>query len=565
MRFSPFAWLLAATVSGMAACGPAPSAPGPINSESPPAIVRTLRIATRLEPPSVASKPLRAAGSRIELPQRAFNAELSIYDDTGVAQPVLAEALPQLNTEMWRVLPDGRMQTSYRLRQSLTYHDGIPLSAEDFVFAWRVYQTAELGLARDLPQSLMEDVSAPDARTLVVRWTRPFPDAAVLNLPPLPRHILEAAFERGDANAFVSHPHWTREYVGLGPYRLTQWEPGSFIQGEAFADFTFGRPRIDRVHIRFINDANAALAALLAEDVHLLGDFAVTLEQLRVLKSDWLPRGRGSFVLQPDSFRQAMFQHRPNLVSPRALGDVRVRKAVAYTFDKESMNDAIYDGSGVLADSPLSPNHQYGRVVDSATVKYQYDPRQAERLMGEAGYAKAADGSYIHPADGPFAPELRTNASAQNEAEMHVLADGWRKAGIAFNESVTPTALVPDNEFRATFSGLYLFGGPGADVALRSFSISGIPTPENRWTGGNRGGWVNEEYTGLLPGYDSALDQGQRAQIAAQLVRIYSDQLPSIPMAFNSSVTVFRSELRGPTQLSFVTQLPWNIHEWQLA
>src|SRR4051812_32008022 len=81
-----------------AACTPAVSPSGASESAAQPQVTRTLRVGTRVEPPSIASKPLRPTGSRIEIPLRAFGAELTIYDAAGVAQPLLAEALPQLNT-----------------------------------------------------------------------------------------------------------------------------------------------------------------------------------------------------------------------------------------------------------------------------------------------------------------------------------------------------------------------------------------------------------------------------------------------------------------------------------
>ena len=46
---------------------------------------------------------------------------------------------------------------------------------------------------------------------------------------PMPRHILQTPFETADFNAFAAHSYWTRDYVGLGPFKLVQWEPGAFM------------------------------------------------------------------------------------------------------------------------------------------------------------------------------------------------------------------------------------------------------------------------------------------------------------------------------------------------
>jgi peptide/nickel transport system substrate-binding protein len=476
---------------------------------------------------------------------------------------MLAEALPELGTASWRVESDGRMTTTYRLKPNLTWQDGTALAAEDFVFAWQVYRTPDFGLATSNPQGIMDKVEATDPRTFVVSWTKPYPDAGVLNLPPMPRHILQAPYQAADFNAFAAHPYWTREYVGLGPFKLSQWEPGAFIDAEAFPGFVLGRPKIDRVQIRFMGDANAALATLLARDVDVLADVVVSSQQLPPLKSQFVAPGAGSYVFQPGIFRQAAFQLRPEMLSNKALLDVRVRKALAHTLDKQSINDAIYSGEGLMTGNLLPTGHAYFAQTDKTTTKYPFDPRMAEQLMADAGFRKGPDGVYAS-ADGAFGSEIKTNASAQFETEMHIIADGWRKVGFPFGEAVTPTALVSDGETRATFPGVYTFGSGAADSALRGYSIASIPKPENRWAGSNRGAWVNPEYDRLITSYDTTLDQGQRAQLAAGMMKIFSDEVPSIPIDFDPDVIAFVAGLVGPRPGAFTTETAWNIHEWTL-
>jgi ABC-type transport system substrate-binding protein len=111
----------------------------------------------------------------------------------------------------------------------------------------------------------MAEVTAPDSRTVVTRWKGRYPEAGTLaeaDFPPLPRHLLHVAF-LDDPEGLVSQPFWTRDYVGLGPYRLARWEPGAFIEGSAFEGHVLGKPKIERIRITFIPDTNTALAGLL--------------------------------------------------------------------------------------------------------------------------------------------------------------------------------------------------------------------------------------------------------------------------------------------------------------
>lgn len=96
--------------------------------------------------------------------------------------------------------------------------------------------------------------------------------------PALPRHVLAAAFEAEPTDSFVNHPFWSREYVGLGPYRVVRWEPGAFIETASFEAHATGRPRIDRVRMVFIPDVNTVLANMLAGETQLAADNSLQFE-----------------------------------------------------------------------------------------------------------------------------------------------------------------------------------------------------------------------------------------------------------------------------------------------
>src|SRR6266508_2374844 len=210
---------------------------------------RTLVIIARGELPSLAAKPFVAFSGSLNPPVRLFNATLDFVDEVEVPQPYLAEALPSLNTDSWQLFPDGRMVTTHHLRPSLTWQDGQPLTADDFVFGHRVYTTPELGQAGIKPTRQIEEVQAPDDRTVIIRWKQPFPDADRMDVGnmgfhPLPRHLLEGPFTQLDSASFVNHSFWTIDYVGAGPYRVERWEPGAYLDAVGFAGHALGVPKI---------------------------------------------------------------------------------------------------------------------------------------------------------------------------------------------------------------------------------------------------------------------------------------------------------------------------------
>jgi peptide/nickel transport system substrate-binding protein len=532
------------------------------------ASTRTVVLANRSEPDSLSEKALArvAGGGEREVP-RLFTAALAIDDDQGMPRPYLAEGLPQLNSDSWRVSPDGRMETTYRLRPNLTWHDGAALTAPDFAFAAQVYATPEFGLAASPPMNQLEEVLAPDERTVVLRWSRPFPDAAGLiglDFPPLPRHLLEAEFQSLPAIAFASHPFWTTGYVGSGPYRIDRWEPGAFLEGAAFDGHATGRARIDRVQVRFMPDSNAVLASLLSGDVHLAIRSSIEVPQGVVLRRDWSARNAGTVMMIPSFWRRAEVQHRPDFVSPAALLDVRVRKALAHAIDRQAQNEGVFEGEAIVAYSMIPPSMPYFADAERVIAKYPYDVRRTEALMNEAGWQRGADGVYAHPASGRFTLELKVNASIEGGTELSITGDGLRQAGIDAREVAVPRAQQRDGEVRGGFPGLYLAGGGIGEKDTLPNLVSGtIPRPENRWVGNNRSGWANAEYDRLFEQFTSTLARPERDRQVVQMARIYTEDVGNVALMFYPAVVASAAALRGPAMHVGTNTVVWNVHEWE--
>ena len=102
----------------------------------------------------------------------------------------------------------------------------------------------------------------PDPQTLVIQWASPYPYADALvasQFPPLPAHLLAPALEAvrngtTGADAFENLPFWRTDYVGAGPFRITRWEQGAFIEAQAFDGHALGRPHLDRLIVRVVPD-----------------------------------------------------------------------------------------------------------------------------------------------------------------------------------------------------------------------------------------------------------------------------------------------------------------------
>jgi len=551
----------------LAACGPGPaSSPDRPAQSSASAEPRTLLVGFWGEPAGLATVPVRFSGQAVRAATRLFNAELDLMDAAEQSHPYLAEALPKVNTDTWQVFPDGRMETRHRLRPNLTWHDGVPFSAEDFVFAWQVYSNPEFG-ATTLSIRQMQEVSAPDDRTVVIHWRSLYPDADALSdtFQPLPRHILGSYLRADDLDGLANHAYWSLEYVGVGPYRLVRWEPGVTIEAVAFEGHALGRPKIDRIVAKLIADESVILTTMLAEDIHVAAT-GLRFEHAEVLKREWSGSQRGMVVLTPTQHRFIHMQLRPDVVQPSSILDVRTRRAFAHAIDKKSLEAALFAGEPASTDTFLHRGVPYYADIQRAITTYAYDVRRSEQLMSEVGYTKASDGMFVGEDGTRFSTEFWGDVGPQFEQDHGAVSAGWRQAGFETRPTFVSPAQLRDGQYRSSFKGMYFTSSSSAtERTLALLSTASIPTPANRWAGSNRSAWSSAEFDRLWDAFNATLDRAERNRHAVQMEQLISEELPVLMVFHNFYISAFSTAVKGHSTRGLRDLLFWNVHEWDLG
>ncbi|HEY3118424.1 MAG TPA: ABC transporter substrate-binding protein [Chloroflexota bacterium] len=552
-------------------CAPAPA--GSVSPATAPsntvAIDRPLVIFVGVEPSTVATRGLVQKGAGLHAALRIFNALPALVDDKGIPRPELLASLPALNTDTWQVFPDGTMQTTYTLRPNLTWHDGAELTSDDFVFSWHVYSSPDLGIAGQAPMSLMSDLQAVDREHFQIHWKQPYADAETLSLynselPALPKHLMGAAFDQiatSGGDVFATNSFWGPQYVGAGPYRMQQWETGGFVEGIGFDKYPLGAPKISRVRLRFGNDQNVVMANLLSGDAHVATDSSIA-QAAEELRAQWAQSKAGSVFRWPNAWHSTTFQLRPEVANPRAVLDLRVRKAIAHSIDKQGISEAVYAGQGIIADTPIWVGSAWGAALDDSIATYAFDPRATETLMTEAGYKKGGDGVYSGPG-GRLSLDLGTSQNPDFVREILVMADGFGNAGFEIQQRVVPSALAQDGQLRASFPALFTSNTNLGESALNYMAIKQIPSQANRWVGGNRGGWVSPEFDRLLATFNMTLDREGRLQLVRQMLRVHAADLQSVSLFFSAQPFAYVNSLKGPANAVPESNLTWNVHEWE--
>jgi peptide/nickel transport system substrate-binding protein len=498
--------------------------------------------------------------------QFIVNAGLTVYDEGAAVQPRIAERVPSIENGDWQTFPDGRMELTWRLRPDVRWQDGTPLTADDLLLAYKVETDPELFDRGSAVLGQISEMTAPDSRTLVIRWKSLYVFANELGLStlvPLPSHLLGPLHEKGDKPAFTGSSYLTDDWVGLGPYRLKEWARGSFMTLTAYDDYFLGKPNIDELTLRFVGDTNTLLVRMLSGDVDMVPVGPFKLGEAATLNEQFVSQGKGEIILSSVRLRVGRWQLRDS--SLPWVPDPSVRQALIKLIDRRGMLLEQYGGMGDIQDILLDRKDPAYRITqEKGVVDLSYDVSEAHRLLAAAGFTRGADGTYRSPSGVPFAIELAAQTDiATNVREVQIVQDFWKGAGLQVDLVLIP-GTVRWQEVGAQLKGVYIGGANPGYAAYSSLTTGQISAPP-RWNGGNMGGYSNPTADQLYARIGAELNGSQRSELMAQMAKLTLDEVSYLPLRTNDDLTALRKGITGihavlPDQRAEF----WNMHTWDI-
>lgn len=491
------------------------------------------------------------------------------HDHRGTPLSTLAAELPSQARGTWIVNPDGTMTTTYRLRPNVLWHDGRPLSVEDFVFGWKISTDAELPIGARSLAARISQIETPDDLTLLISWKGLYPLADRISshdVGPYPAHLLRPIYE-SDKMTLENHPFWRTEFVGVGPYRLHEWAPGSRVVLHRFEHYFGGRAKIDTILFKIITDEQTIMANMLSGGVD--GGFrSISPEKVFAVRDQMLAQGKKPWVvIQPTHFWGWRIQYDSTWQTVPELADLRVRQALLLAIDRTTMADTIYPGHGIVADFYIPPTDIKREWVKDAEIHYPYDVRRAHELLGQVGWRREADGVYRNAAGAPITLTLRSIRGGQWEASQAISAASWRELGIRdVDEEPVPHTRRGDNEWRAQFANL-----DGSTIAYqtmtywREYLISECRRPP-RWSGANSGCYSDSDLDRVSQALYTAIQPAEQQPLYREMAALYSRNLPSLPLFHHVQGDVFREGFTGFMGYSQDGGggEGWNVLDWDL-
>jgi peptide/nickel transport system substrate-binding protein len=552
--------VLIGTIAGCST-GPSASAPAGGTTTSPDQSApprRTLVMAMAREP--------QALEPALQPQNREWAAIGSAYltyftPDSAAPVPFLAAELPSVDDGTMKLMPDGTMQTTYKLKPNATWQDGEPIKAHDFVFGWKTRMDPDMPVHSVVVERKLTNAEALDSHTLLLTWKQPYLWAGAVHLPdfaPLPSHALEELYKT-DKASFIDGPQWRDDFLGSGPFRLMSWDRGVGMSFQAYDGFVLGKPGIDDLEIHFVNDTNTVVANLLGGAADVAFSNAIGYPEGVALEQASFD---GTVLYMPGNPRIIEFQGRDWGDTIKTVFDVRVRRAALTAIDRQAIVDAVYGGKATVAYFWLAPNDPAYPAVDAVVTKYSYDPKRAEALLQEAGWTKGPDGIARNAAGDPLYLPMINQPAAVDQIEAAIVQSNWKDVGITSEVHRLSPQEHRDNQLRSKFRAV-AYTQRGMQLEKMVWTSDAFSTAENRWSGQNRIGYSNPRLDAAWAKVVSTTDPKQRQAFLIEGIGIMEDDAMVTLTHLKAEAFALRKGLVGPTMPTVVdTSRIWNIWAW---
>ena len=431
-------------------------------------------------------------------------------DPTGTEiEPALAES--------WEVSEDGLVYT-FKLRQGVKFHDGTDMTVEDVVFS--LQRAKDTGLW-NWSLSNVASIEALDESTVQITLAEESAEflagLALFSNAIFPQAAYEAA---GTPEEFFKKP------IGTGPFMVEDWVVGEYMDLKANPDYwEMGEdgqplPYLDGVHLTQVPEDSTRVLQVQSGETDATD--AIAFSQVAQLQDD----ATATLTKWPSTQSYYIFlNHR---VPP--FDDVKVRQALNYAADKQTLVDVVLSGNGEVATSFMP---KASPCWDPNLEGFPYDLEKAKQLIAESSYPDGHTGAVIEVPSG--------RVIGRDQAT--VLQDMWSQIGINVEVSEVEGGLLSEefrNEQQQAISG-YQWTNDVIDPAQQVAWMVVDPAIHS--------GWVNERAIELTKQAAVELDPEKRCEMYYEIQQIFNDDAVAILLYHTPFTTFVNKDVKGFYQI----------------
>jgi peptide/nickel transport system substrate-binding protein len=433
---------------------------------------------------------------------------------------------------------DDRLTTTFKLDPNAKWSDGKPITSADV--KWSLEVLGGKGQLFTNYTSNVTRIDTPDPYTVVIHTKRP--DARIIGglfIYILPKHI----WGKVPLKQLTGTYQPKLPLVGSGPYVTTQYDRGHIITMDRNPNFRGSEPAFDQIQfIKYGNQDAVERALQLGEidaDVEVQ---SATFEKLSQEDNIQTVRSR------VPSYTELAFNMCPQSYCPDAnfnpaVQDRTVRQAIAYSIDRNRINEIATRGTSFVANGIL-PQY-YKSFYETPAQTYPFDPDKANQMLDDAGWVMGSDG--VRSKDGE---RLEFNLYVRSESPFTIqmaklIAEEAKDIGVKFDVQVVSTDRLTvlttqktDGKPAPDFD-TFIWGW-GGDAYDPSFLLSLFLSSE---IGGlSDSFYANPEYDRLFKEQAGIFDTAERKAVIAKMVAITQRDLPYLVLTEDPNLQAYRTD-----------------------
>ncbi|HXF62195.1 MAG TPA: ABC transporter substrate-binding protein [Caldilineaceae bacterium] len=429
----------------------------------------------------------------------------AMYDRLLERSPTM-EIIPWLATS-YAIIDDTTWE--FKLRDEVYFHNGEKFGAEhvrDTITRFKDPNIKNVYAGQLAPVTEVEIVDP-----LTVRMKTDGPFALLAEVLSGYCEIMPKAITSGEVDP-------AQQAIGTGPYKFVEWTPGDRMVMEAADQPHFsGQPRLQRLVWRPVAEGTTRVVELKTGQAHIITN--VDPVQVAELEADPATR-----VM---TFRNLSSQIVVlNQLKVEAFKDVRVRQAMNYATDVDTIIKTIMQGAAYRLAGPFGPGIP---GHDPNLQPYAYDPERARSLLAEAGYADGFEVTLVSP-NGRY-----LNDKLASEA----IAGMWSEVGVRTTVQVMDWSPFVEGVLGKTHDAFFFLQiGVPLDASL---SINFDSTKQGAaWQG-----YTNPEADRIIQEAITVLDEAERNAMYQQLGQILYDEAPWVFLWNAQGIIGVREEVQG--------------------
>lgn len=436
-------------------------------------------------------------------------------------------------------LSDDGLVWTYKIRDNIKFHDGEPLTAEDIVFSYALYQNTESYPWMGSYTDYFETMEATENNEVVITLSEPIPniESQMVFLYVLPKHI----WENESAIEFEN-----TAMIGSGAFKMVEYRQDEFVHLAANKDHFLTPPKVDEAIFQTFENTDALVQALKTGQMDMITEMPATA--VATLKED---PNVDIYVGAPFAptvtdviFNQVSEENCPEgdgvCTGHPSLQDRNVRLALAHATDKQKIVDIVLLGNGAPG-LTLIPDG-LGVWYNDSLKDYEFDLAKAQQILDDAGYVDADSDDIRDMPDGSRSLTFRINwpsDSVDGPRLAELLSEMWGKLGIetelqAMDADALTSVCCPAFDFDVILWGW----GSDPDPSL----LLSVMTTDEIPTGSSETGYSNPEFDELYGLQAVELDFDKRVEIVWKMQEIVHNDVVYIIPYYDPNIQAFRTD-----------------------